>query len=146
MQAGTRLASVAVEGLVTIRLQRKTTEMNKRLMPFAFVVAILLLAPAGAQAWQRHHRAPYPYVVHHRHSGDVAIGVLGGIVGGIILDRVLFPPRRVVVYEPYDPPPPSRYGRGYRNGYDEGYADGRDDGYREGYDTGYSRGRRYRKY
>jgi len=94
------------------------------------MLAALLLMPAAAFAGRGGggHR-------HHGHSDAVAWGIVGGIVGGVILDRVLFPPAVVVappVYAPYGyggnytrrtyeryrsaPPPCRSYGRrgGYR--------------------------------
>jgi hypothetical protein len=86
----------------------------KRFVLHSVVLLALLTLPASAWAWRGHHG--------HHHDSDVAIAVLGGIVGGIILDRVLSPP--VVVYghyhRPYDP-----YAHGYRHGYSNGYAHGR---------------------
>lgn len=111
---------------------------------FAFA-ALLVLAPSPASAWHRHagrYRGPvsYAYVQHH-HGGDVAIGVLGGIIGGIVIDRILHPPP-AVVYErrPFYPPPPDPYDAGYREGYDNGFRRGQTQRYREGRQRGYYEG------
>ncbi len=55
------------------------------------LIAALLLMPAGAFAWGGRGHAPhyhYGYSHGHHDGGDVAIGVLGGIVGGILIDRI----------------------------------------------------------
>jgi hypothetical protein len=72
------------------------------------VTGFILASPTGAFAWGRHgHRAHRPYYRthapryhhHHGHHGsDVAIGVLGGILGGIVIGNILYPPP-VVVHE-----------------------------------------------
>jgi len=108
--------------------------------PAALILgAALILAPVTAQAWRGHAHYRHAYHPHRHHNSDVVFGVLGGIVGGILVDRVLWPPAPVIAYPPrvitYPPRYPRVYRRGYRDGYDHGY----DDGYRNGYDDMYCR-------
>ncbi len=101
----------------------------------AVTLGALLLMPASA----------FAYRGGHHHGDAVAWGVLGGIVGGVVLDRVLFPPPVVVAPPAYAPYPyysrpyyPEPYGAVYvRGGY--GYYRGggrhgcREHRYRGGY-------------
>lgn len=114
----------------------------------ATLVAALLLSSA-APVLARHDRgcgprpcydSRYDYRYHrgkhHRvRGGDVAAGIIGGVVGLVVLDRLIND--RPPAYRSYvPPPPPPAYGSGYRDGYLEGYERAR----REQYDYGRTRG------
>jgi hypothetical protein len=108
--------------------------MKKKLLAGIALVAVLMI-PVSAQAGGGHgrwHRS------HHHHSDEaLAIGILGGILGGIVLDRVILsapPPSRS--YDPYDAGYGEGYDRGYRRGQSERYRSGAARGYEEGYDAG----------
>jgi len=80
------------------------------------------------------HRTYYRHR-HHRHGSDeLVIGVMGGLLGGIILDRVFSPP--VVVRQPTADP----YAAGYETGYERGREKERQRRYQEGYRRGYEEG------
>ena len=117
------------------------------------------LIPSSALAWGRHgpyHPRAAHYYYYRGYDGDVALGVLGGVIGGVILDRLLTQPAPAAYY--YPPPqgyPPAGGGgdpheRGYSEGFEEGYRSGsweryeqgKRDGYREGVEAG-RRGKRY---
>lgn len=109
------------------------------------LVALLGLA-APAQAW-RHRHGPPCQRWHggpvYRVDGDaVAWGIVGGVVGAIVLDRVLTPPAYAEPRRYADP-----YDSGYDDGYERGYRRGRSDRYHDGrnrgYDDGYAAGRGY---
>jgi len=89
--------------------------------------------------YERHYGPkPYHYGKRHRsHGGDIAAGIIGGVVGLVLLDRLLEPSRTQPHYAPsYD----SGYSSGYRQGYDraqrELYERGRQRGYYDGYRAG----------
>jgi len=122
-------------GPVTATHRRSNTMRKTALWILA---TVLLLTPTAGAAWGGPHHAyhPYRHYRHHRHCGyhgyrhdDLAAGILGGLVGGILIDRVFFPPPAAV----YIPPP--RYRQGFRDGYDRGY----DTGYRDGYEQAHCR-------
>lgn len=93
--------------------------------------------PAPRAYGHRHRPVPPRHFVtrHHRHhSGDaVALGIVGGLVGLAILDRVLTPPAPADTFD-------TGYADGYRRGFERGqsdrYRDGRSRGYEEGYRAG----------
>lgn len=123
---------------------------------FVGILVGILLAPGVSFADHRGHPGGHGYrhghgrhhpsrvvVVKRRHHYDgaaIAVGVLGGIATGIILDRILIPstPPQPV----YSPPPPPRdpYDRGYSDGYDQGVQRGRRERYEQGRRRGYEEG------
>lgn len=100
----------------------------------SIALALVLLSPLSAQAGGRHHHH------HGRHSdGALAAGIIGGILGGIVLDRIILEPaprRAYRAYDPYDTGYADAYERGYRRGQNQRYRDGAYRGYGEGYEAG----------
>lgn len=129
-------------------------EGNEMKRAWSAVLAVLLMLPSSAFAWSP--RRPGTVVVKRTvvvrrgvDGGAIAAGVLGGLVTGIILDRVLTPPPPRVVYYPqpahHPPPPPpaaprDSYEEGYWDGYNEGVERGRRDRYEQGKRRGYQDG------
>lgn len=103
--------------------------MKTKLVAVFALVAMLALSPAAAMAGGRHWRGHG----HHHSDEALAIGIIGGILGGIVLDRVILPPPRA--YRSYDP-----YDSGYSEGFDNGYRRGQRERYRYGAERGYSDG------
>lgn len=122
---------------------------------FVGILAATLLAPgvSFADPWGRSrgygrgYRHPSRVVVVKRYrdydGATLAVGILGGIATGIILDRILIasPPPQPV-YSPPPPPPPPRdpYDRGYSEGYEYGVQRGRQERYEQGRRRGYEEG------
>lgn len=120
---------------------------------FVGLLAVILLAPgvSFADPWgrSRGYRGGYRHssrvVVVKRYrdydGATLAVGILGGLATGIILDRILVPPPpppQPVYYPP--PPPRDPYDRGYSEGYDYGVERGRQDRYEQGRRRGYEEG------
>ena len=140
------------------------------------LLLVVLLLPASAYAggsrygrgthgYRHGHNRHHTVVIKSRHpypGGAIAASVLGGVITGVIIDRVLFPPPPPppqVVYYPAPtyrsptPPAPRRpenpYNRGYREGYESGYQKGyseyykkrHEEGREKGYEEGYEKGR-----
>jgi len=100
----------------------------------------------GGSCYERHHG---PRVHHHHHykrsrvrGGDVAAGIIGGVVGLVVLDRLLND--RSPAYRA--PAPPPAYDRGYSRGYREGYHHAQRDLYESGRQRGYYDGYRAGNY
>ncbi len=123
----------------------------------ALFVALLLLPGtsfAGSGKHGRGFRGHHTTVIRrtrHYDGGAIAAGVLGGLLTGVIIDRVLLsPPSPQVIYAPppapYPPaqpsPPVSRdpYDRGYQEGYSQGHEEGYREHYQERYEEGLKRG------
>ncbi|MBI2999207.1 MAG: hypothetical protein HYY46_12305 [Deltaproteobacteria bacterium] len=117
----------------------------------AVVSLALLLTPSAAFADSWKHRRPWhrprTVVIRERHHYDgaaIAAGVLGGLVTGVILDRVLVsaPPPPQPVYYPPPPRPVPRdpYDEGYSDGYGQGVERGRRERYEQGRRRGYEEG------
>jgi len=126
------------------------------------LLVILVLPSIGfAGSWRRYryrqHDRPDPrttrvYHSYHNNGAAIAAGVLGGIVTGVILDRILTPlqqlPQPMCCQEPasYYPPIPADsahgdpYDRGYQQGYEQGVARGRAERYEQGQKQGYDQG------
>jgi hypothetical protein len=123
--------------------------MKRTLM--AVLIAALMIPSAGfANDWRhgRGHGHPRTVVVRDRHHYDgaaIAAGVLGGIVTGVILDRVFTPPPAPPQPVYYPPPPAPRaprdpYDDGYSDGYSRGVERGRYERYEQGKRRGYEEG------
>ena len=125
----------------------------------AIFIALLLVPSTGfSRDWghrnrhghghghrHRHHRTVVVRDRHHNDGAMIAVGVLGGIATGILLDRILTaPPAPQPVASPASPPPPPRprdpYDEGFRDGYSEGVERGRYERYKEGRNRGYEEG------
>lgn len=133
----------------------------------AITLLIILVLPSMSLAgsWrsgQRHryrqHDHPFakPYRVinnYHNNGAAIAAGVLGGILTGVVLDRILTtPPQRqpqVVCCQnppPYPAPqtrhghPGDPYDRGFQEGYQQGVERGRAKRYEQGQQQGYDQG------
>lgn len=122
------------------------------------VLAAVFMTPSAsiAKDWKHrhghgHHRKIVIIKQRHHDGAEIVVGVLGGLITGVILDRVLTTPPKPVyspspVYYPPPPPPAPRdpYDEGYREGYRQGlereryerYKEGRRRGYEEGYEAG----------
>lgn len=119
----------------------------------AVLLAGLIIPSTGfARDW-RHGPGPGYYrhrtvIVRDRHHYDgaaIAAGVLGGIVTGVILDRVFTPPPAPPQPVYYPPPPAPRaprdpYDDGYSDGYSRGVERGRYERYEHGKRRGYEEG------
>lgn len=97
----------------------------------------------GGPCYDRHRDHRHGYGKRHRHrGGDIAAGIIGGVVGLVVLDHLLNDRSRP--HRAYAPPPPPPYGAGYHSGYREGYERARrdlyDSGRRSGYYDGYRDG------
>lgn len=121
----------------------------------AISLALLLLPATGfAKDWGHRHGRGHGHGRHHgntviirdRHHHDgamIAVGVLGGIATGVLLDRILTaPPAPQPVSYPPPPPPRPRdpFDEGYREGYGQGVERGRYERYEEGKRRGYEEG------
>lgn len=107
------------------------------------ILAVALFFPSSSFAWG--WRGPRRVVVvgHHHDGGAIAAGVLGGIVTGVILDRVFTPsapPPAQTVYAPPPLAPRDPYDNGYWEGYKEGVERGRQERYEQGRRRGYEEG------
>jgi hypothetical protein len=104
------------------------------------LLAGLLAVPTPALAWRPHSYHGHGYYRGHGYgqgSNDVALAVLGGIVGGIVLGQMLAPPPPRY----YPPPPPvDPYNSGYQSGYESGLQRGRYERYEAGRQRGYEDG------
>lgn len=106
----------------------------KRLVA-ACTLVTLLIAPTTSYAHRRGHH-------HHGHRNAVAWGILGGIVGGVLLDQVLTPapvvvrPRAYVV-DPYYDDYAAPYGSVYTRRTYESYRPARSNCGRRAWDDGY---------
>lgn len=120
----------------------------KRVLSAVLIASLLIPSVSFADDWKHWHHRGYPRTViirEHRHydGGAIAAGVLGGIVTGVILDRVLIPAPPQPVYYPPPPRPAPRdpYDEGYAEGYSQGVERGRyeryEGGRRRGYEDGY---------
>ena len=122
-----------------------------------FVVLLLLPGTSFAGSWKHGrslrghgHRRHHTTVIkrtHHYDGGTIAAGVLGGLLTGVIIDRVLLspsPPGVVYapspVYSPPAPPSPPVSRDPYERGYQEGYSQGHEEGYKEHYQERYKEG------
>lgn len=127
------------------------------------VLAAVLMTPSVsiAKGWKHghghggHHRKTVIIKQRHHDGAEIAVGVLGGLITGVILDRVLITPPQPVYYPPPPPPAPrDPYDKGYQEGYQEGlergryerYEKGRQRGYEEGYEAGRAGNAFYRTY
>ena len=128
----------------------------------ALFVALLLLPGTSFAGSGKHGRGFRGHGYRGRHitviqrtrhydGGAIAAGVLGGLLTGVIIDRVLLsPPSPQVIYAPppvyYPPAPPSPpvsrdpYDRGYQEGYSQGHEEGYREHYQERYEEGLKRG------
>jgi hypothetical protein len=111
----------------------------------------LLLSPGAAMAHEYRDwrwREPRTVIIRERHHTDgaaIAAGVLGGVVTGVILDRVFLPPpapSRPVYFPPAPRPAPrdpydDGYSEGYGRGVDRGRVERYEQGRRRGYEEGY---------
>lgn len=71
--------------------------MEKKKLITLIVFGSLLWSPAAfAGGWHHHYRPHH----HYHHGADVALGVVGGVIGGVILDRTLIRPATPVYYPP----------------------------------------------
>lgn len=118
------------------------------------VLAAVFITPSAsiAKDWKHrhglgHHRKIVIIKQRHHDGAEIVVGVLGGLITGVILDRVLTTPPKPVyspspVYYPPPPPPAPRdpYDEGYREGYQEGLERGRHERYKEGRRRGYEEG------
>lgn len=119
------------------------------------VIAVLtagLMIPSTsfAKDWRHWHGQGHPRTVvirdrHHYDGAAIAAGVLGGIVTGVILDRVFTPPPAPPQPVYYPPPPAPRaprdpYDEGYSYGYGQGAERGRHERYEQGRRQGYEEG------
>jgi hypothetical protein len=134
--------------------------MKKSLLTISLAL-LLIPSTAFANDWRygrgHGHYRGRTVVVRDHHDSDgamIAVGVLGGIATGILLDRVLTaPPAPRRVYSPAPPPAPrprDPYDEGYREGYDQGVERGSyeryEEGRKRGYDEGYEDARRGKAY
>jgi hypothetical protein len=137
--------------------------MQKAMALTLFTLLILLpaLSFAGDSGYDRRYRYGRHYrpesrprkvtVYKYRNNGAaIAAGVLGGILTGVVLDRLLMPSPTVPEQPqstPYHAPSPGYPGQGdpyyegYQQGYQQGVENGRaerfDRGQRQGYDQGF---------
>lgn len=128
----------------------------KKIVVAVLLGLLLVPTPGFAKDWRHRHGHGHGYGHRHRHhktviikdrhhhdGATIAVGVLGGLATGILLDRILTaPPAPQQVYYPAPPPPRLRdpYDEGYREGYSEGVERGRYERYEQGRNRGYEEG------
>jgi len=121
----------------------------KRIWSIVLMGSLLIPSTGLAKDWNRWHghgrSSPTVVVVRHHHNngGAIAAGVLGGIITGVILDRVFTPhPEPVYALPPPTPRDPYEdgYWEGYRQGLERGRRERHEQGRRQGYEDGYERG------
>jgi hypothetical protein len=131
--------------------------MRKALAITLLIIFVLpSMSLAGSWRWgPRHRHRPFykPYKViknYNNNGGAIAAGVLGGILTGVVLDRILAPPPQrqppPTNPPPYHTPQPGYpragdpYDRGFQQGYQQGVERGRAERYEQGQQQGYDRG------
>ena len=137
----------------------------RKALTITLLLAVVLPSMSVAGGWRsepghrtRQYHRPFfkPHtVIHHNHNaGAIAAGVLGGILTGVMLERILTPPpqRQPLPTTCCQNPPPypaprqgypgtgDPYDQGFQQGYERGVERGRTERYEQGQQQGYGQG------